>query len=87
MSETAKIDCGFRLAEPVTPRVAPLPFAGARERRPNPAPEEVPAGWELKRLVKGDGAAYFQLPRSRSFDLDRLVDTSQRCVGGDAEHR
>jgi len=49
------------------------------------APEEVLAGQRVKLLVKGDGDAYFQIPRGRSFDLGRLVDAIRRRVGGETE--
>jgi hypothetical protein len=45
----------------------------------------VPAGRDLKLLVKGDGDAYFQIPRGRGFDLGRLVDTIRRRVGGETD--
>ena len=43
----AKTVFGLRCAEPLAPRVAQPRFAGARERCPNPTPEEVPAGRDL----------------------------------------
>jgi acetyl-CoA C-acetyltransferase len=48
-------------------------------------PEEVLAGQKVNFLVKGDGDAYFQIPRGRSFDLGRLVDAIRRRVGGETE--
>jgi acetyl-CoA C-acetyltransferase len=46
------------------------------------APEQVLAGQKVKLLVKDDGDHYFQIPRGRSFDLGRLVQSIRRRVGG-----
>jgi hypothetical protein len=43
------------------------------------------AGKKVKLLVKGDGDAYFQIPRGRGIDLGRLVETIRRRVGGEPE--
>jgi uncharacterized OB-fold protein len=53
--------------------------------REGEVPEEVLAGKKVKLLVKGDGDAYFQIPRGRGIDLGRLVDTIRRRVGGEPE--
>jgi hypothetical protein len=46
-------------------------------------PEEVLAGQRVRLLVKGDGDAYFQIPRGRGFDVTRLVQSIRRRVGGE----
>jgi hypothetical protein len=53
------------------------------DREPNEAetPEEALAGQRVKLLVKDDGDHYFQLQRSRSFDLARVVQSIRRRVG------
>ena len=43
--------------------------------------EQVLAGQRVKLLVKDDGDHYFQIPRSRAFDLGWLVDAVRRRVG------
>ena len=53
--------------------------------REDEMPEEVLAGQKVKLLVKGDGDAYFQIPRGRGLDLGRLVKTIRRRVGGESE--
>jgi acetyl-CoA C-acetyltransferase len=53
--------------------------------REGEVPEEVLAGKKVKLLVKGDGDAYFQIPRGRGLDLGRLVETIRRRVGGEPE--
>ncbi len=45
-------------------------------------PEEVLAGQKVKLLVKDDGDRYFQIPRGRSFDLSRVVQSIRRRVTG-----
>jgi acetyl-CoA acetyltransferase len=45
------------------------------------APEEALAGQRVRLLVKDDGDQYFQLQRSRSFDLSRVVRSIRRRVG------
>jgi uncharacterized OB-fold protein len=52
-----------------------------RAPREEEAPEEVLAGQKVKLLVKDDGDHYFQIPRGRSFDLGRLVQSIRRRVG------
>ena len=47
-------------------------------------PEEVLAGQKVKLLVKDDGDHYFQIPRGRSFDLGRVVQSIRRRVGRQA---
>jgi acetyl-CoA acetyltransferase len=47
-------------------------------------PEEVLAGQKVKLLVKGDGDHYFQIARSPTFDLGRIVKSIRRRVGGEA---
>ena len=44
-------------------------------------PEAVLAGQTVKLLVKDDGDHYFQIPRGRSFDLGRVVQSIRRRVG------
>jgi acetyl-CoA acetyltransferase len=44
-------------------------------------PEEVLAGQKVKLLVKDDGDHYFQIPRGRSFDLSRVVQSIRKRVG------
>ncbi len=44
-------------------------------------PEQVLAGSKVNLLVKDDGDQYFQIPRGRSFDLGRLVQSIRRSVG------
>jgi acetyl-CoA acetyltransferase len=44
-------------------------------------PEAVLAGQKVKLLVKDDGDHYFQIPRGRSFDLGRVVQSIRRRVG------
>jgi acetyl-CoA acetyltransferase len=68
--------------------VALLSIGGRRvfaklDREPNEAetPEEALAGQRVKLLVKDDGDHYFQLQRSRSFDLSRVVQSIRRRVG------
>jgi acetyl-CoA acetyltransferase len=53
------------------------------DREPNESetPEEALAGQRVKLLVKDDGDHYFQLQRSRSFDLSRVVRSIRRRVG------
>ena len=43
--------------------------------------EAVLAGQKVKLLVKDDGDHYFQIPRGRSFDLGRVVQSIRRRVG------
>jgi len=68
--------------------VALLSIEGRRvfaklDREPNESetPEEALAGQRVKLLVKDDGDHYFQLQRSRSFDLSRVVRSIRRRVG------
>jgi acetyl-CoA acetyltransferase len=49
--------------------------------REEEAPEEVLAGQKVRLLVKDDGDQYFQIPRGRSFDLSRVVQSIRRRVG------
>jgi len=53
------------------------------DREPTDAemPEEELAGQRVKLLVKDDGDHYFQLQRSRSFDLSRVIASIRRRVG------
>ncbi len=46
------------------------------------APEQVLAGQKVRLLVKDDGDHYFQIPRSRGFDLGRLAQSIRRRVAG-----
>ncbi len=46
-------------------------------------PEQVLAGQKVRLLVKDDGDQYFQIPRGRSFDLARVVQSIRRRVGAD----
>ena len=50
-------------------------------------PEQVLAGSKVNLLVKDDGDQYFQIPRGRSFDLGRLVQSIRRSVGAGAAGR
>ena len=52
-----------------------------REPADAETPEEALAGQRVKLLVKDDGDHYFQLQRSRSFDLSRVVQSIRRRVG------
>jgi acetyl-CoA acetyltransferase len=52
-----------------------------RELSEAETPEEALAGQRVKLLVKDDGDHYFQLQRSRSFDLSRVVQSIRRRVG------
>ena len=49
--------------------------------RDEEAPEQVLTGQKVKLLVKDDGDQYFQIPRGRSFDLGRVVESIRRRVG------
>jgi acetyl-CoA acetyltransferase len=49
--------------------------------REGEAPEEVLAGQKVKLLVKDDGDHYFQIPRGRSFEVGRVVESIRRRVG------
>jgi hypothetical protein len=44
-------------------------------------PEAVLAGQKVRLLIKDDGDHYFQIPRGRSFDLGRVVQSIRRRVG------
>jgi uncharacterized OB-fold protein len=52
-------------------------------------PEQILAGSRVKLLVKDDGDQYFQIPRGRSFDFGRLVQSIRRSVtaGGAGRRR
>ena len=52
-----------------------------RAPREGEEPEAVLAGQKVKLLVKDDGDHYFQIPRGRSFDLGRVVQSIRRRVG------
>ncbi len=74
--------------QPAPLHVALLELGGQRvfakldhAAREGEAPEEALAGQKVKLLVKDDGDRYFQIPRGRSFDLGRLVQSIRNRVG------
>jgi len=53
-----------------------------RPPREGEALEQLLTGQKVKLLVKDDGDHYFQIPRGRSFDLGRVVQSIRRRAGG-----